>query len=477
MDKETYVQFDGLGLADLIKKGEVTAQEVRAVALELVDDLNPELNAVLQRIDSPDSTASDEGPFSGVPFLIKEIILHAAGVPCRDGSRLNGDLAHPNDTELMRRFRAAGLQTIGTSQTPEFGYNATTESVAFGPVHNPFKHGYSPGGSSGGSSAAVAAGIVPIAHANDGGGSIRIPASCNSLIGLKPSRGRVPTGPDYANPLLGHATEFVVARSTRDCAAMLQAVSGPDIGSPDLIAPPEMPFTDYINRAPKRGMTVALMLESPLGIKPHSENAMAAEKTAKELESLGYQIETGHQIKLDFEEFAYHISDIWCMFLASGVRAVEAATGRVMSSNTVEAVTQTCVEYAETRSIHDLLAALNYVNRISREIGNAFENFDLCLTPTMALPPPPHGFLNQNDDSLDALDWAKKTFEYAAYTPFANSTGQPAISLPMHRTADGLPCGSQIIAGMGQEGLLLGVAKQLEKTSSWAVARPLIKSS
>jgi len=265
---DDYARLDGTALAELIRRRDVSAAEVREVALSAVARFNPKLNAVLDVLT--DASAADvaalrsDAPFAGVPFLIKELALHAGGAPCRMGSRLAAGVSFPTDTELMARFRRAGLVTIGTTQTPEFGYCGTTEPVAFGPAHNPWRLGHSPGGSSGGSGAAVGARIVPIAHANDGGGSIRIPASSNGLVGLKPTRDRTPSGPDASDPLFGQAIEFVVTRSVRDAAGMLDAVAGADIGAPS-IAPVEAGgFLSQIGRPPER-LRVACMSKSPSG--------------------------------------------------------------------------------------------------------------------------------------------------------------------------------------------------------------------
>ena len=279
---DEYARLDGTALAELIRRRDVSAAEVRAVAIAEIERFNPRLNAVLEVLR--DSSAADiaalrpDAPFAGVPFMIKELSLHARGAPCRMGSRLAANVSFPTDTELMARFRRAGLVTIGTTQTPEFGYCGTTEPVAFGPAHNPWRLGYSPGGSSGGSGAAVGARIVPIAHANDGGGSIRIPASSNGLVGLKPTRDRTPSGPDVSDPLFGHAIEFVVTRSVRDAAAMLDAVAGPDVGAPANVAPVEGSFLEQSKRAPRR-LRIACMTQSPFGAPLHPECAESMRRT------------------------------------------------------------------------------------------------------------------------------------------------------------------------------------------------------
>ena len=245
-----YSSYDGLGLAALVARKEVTAKELLDTALAAVAKVNPKLNAVLQTLSemaaAEIAAQPPTGPFAGVPFVIKELVLHAKNVRLDSGCRLAQGTVPSADTELMARFRRAGLVLMGTTQTPELGYNPTTETVLFGPVHNPWDLNRSAGGSSGGSGAAVAAGIVPVAHANDGGGSIRIPAACDGLVGLKPTRDRTPTGPDYADPLCGLAIEFAVTRTVRDAAALLDAVAGPDVGAPGMIAPPARPYANEV---------------------------------------------------------------------------------------------------------------------------------------------------------------------------------------------------------------------------------------
>ena len=318
MDFADYVCHDGLGLAGLIRNGEISAKEVAHCAAAAIEANNPDLNAVISTVDHQPYDIN--GPFGGVPFLVKELVLQAAGAMSRSGSRAMPAVPAQNDSNLMARFRNAGLNLIGTTQTPEMGYNATTETIAFGPVHNPWKTGHSAGGSSGGSGAAVAAGFVPIAHANDGGGSIRVPASCNGLVGLKPTRDRTPTGPGTADPLLGHAIEFVVTRSIRDCATLLDCVAGPDLGAPHIIAPPAQSFANAALQTP-RPLTIAVVEDSLLGVPIHTECRTAVQNAAKHLEALGHQL-IPCPIALDFEEFAEHINVIWCAFAAQFVQAV-----------------------------------------------------------------------------------------------------------------------------------------------------------
>ena len=467
---EEYASHDALGLAALIASGDVSAAEVEDCVRQAIEEKNPALNAVLATVQNQ---PYDEGqPFSGVPFLIKELVLHAAGAPCRAGSRAVPDTPHPADSNLMQRFRAAGLHLVGTTQTPEAGYNATTETVAFGPVHNPWKAGHSAGGSSGGSGAAVAAGIVPLAHANDGGGSIRVPASCNGLVGLKPTRDRIPTGPDMSDPLFAHAIEFVVTRSVRDSAALLDLVAGPDSGAPHIIASPNLPFVDAAAQDPGK-LTIAYEPGSMLGTPIHAENAEAATNAATLLSELGHTV-IESPVKIDFDEFAEHINVIWCAFNAFFVEQTCAATGCAPDAEHFEAVTLTTAEFGAACNATKLIAALDYVNRLTRETAAAFNAFDVLMSSTLGSPPPAHGVLDQNNAELSAMDWTRQTFRYATNTPLANSTGQPAISLPMHWSADGLPVGVQFMGGMGQEGQLLSLANQLEKALEWETKQRIL---
>ena len=458
-----YTSHDGIGLAQLVARGEVSAQELADCASQQIEQRNPSLNAVISTVQG--QPFAEGQPFSGVPFLVKELVLQARGALCRAGSRAVPATPAPADSNLMARFRQAGLQLVGTTQTPEMGYNATTETVAFGPVHNPWKTGHSAGGSSGGSGAAVAAGIVPLAHANDGGGSIRVPASCNGLVGLKPTRDRTPTGPGISDPLFAHAIEFVVSRSVRDSAVLLDCVAGPDAGAAHIIAPPPTSFADAAQRSPG-SLKVGVLQGSMLGTPIHQENETAVTNAVERLQNLGHEL-VEFDYRLDFEEFAQNINAIWCAYAAQFVEQTTSATGCAADNDHFEAVTLTCAEFGYGVNSVQLLAALDYVNRISRETAQAFRDIDCLMSATLATPPPVHGKLDQNDASLSAMDWTRNSFRYATNTPLFNSTGQPAITLPLHWTVDGLPVGVQFAGHMGAEGTLLGLAAQLEKDCDW----------
>ena len=474
-----YTAHDGLGLAELVARKEVTPDELAAAAFEAVAKVNPRINAVLHTIPKEAATeiraGLPRGPFTGVPFLIKEIVLHAKGVRCEMGSKLAQGYVPDADTELMARFRRAGLVLAGTTQTPEFGYNPTTETRAFGPVHNPWDLGRSPGGSSGGSGAAVAAGIVPVAHANDGGGSIRIPASCNGLVGLKPSRDRIPSGPDYGDLLCGLACEFALTRSVRDAAALLDAVAGPDPGAPGHPVPPARPYRELIGTPPGR-LRIAWTATPASGAKVDPECEKAVHETVRLLEGLGHTL-IEDRPRYDWDSFLENVNVIWGAFGVASIDFAAAMTGRKPGPDNLEAVTLASYEDGKRYSAIDLLNAMTHCNVVSRQVGAFFEKVDVLVTPTIARLPAPLGELNQNREGMTAMEWTRQIFSYVPFTPVFNVTGQPAISLPLHWSAGGLPVGVQIAGRFGDEATLLCLAAQLEQARPWAARRPPIHAA
>jgi len=469
-----YASRDGLGLAELVARKEVKPEELIATALKAVEKVNPKLNAVLQTLPTQAEAeirgGLSQGPFTGVPFLIKELVLHAKNVRCDMGARLSQGFVPSEDTELMARFRRAGLVLVGTTQTPELGYNPTTETVLFGPVHNPWDLTRSAGGSSGGSGAAVAAGIVPLAHANDGGGSIRIPASCNGLVGLKPSRDRIPTGPDYADPLCGLACEFVVTRSVRDAAALLDAVAGADVGAPSYPVPPARPYREEVKTQPGR-LRIAWTATPASGAKIDPECEKAVHETVRLLESLGHTLIEDHP-RYDWNAFLENIHVIWTTFNAAMIEWAAAALGRKPGPDNLEAVTLACYEDGKRRTALELINSMVHGNTVSRQVGAFFEAVDVLVTPTIARPPAPLGEINQNRKGMTAMEWTQQVFTYVPFTPIFNSTGQPAISLPLHWSTNGLPIGVQLAGRFGDEATLFRLAAQLEQARPWANKRP-----
>ncbi len=474
-----YSSYDGLGLAALVARKEVTPKELLDTAIAAVAKVNPKLNAVLQTL--PEMAAAEiaakspSGPFAGVPFVIKELVLHAKNVRSDSGCRLAQGVVPDSDTELMARFRRAGLVLMGTTQTPELGYNPTTETVLFGPVHNPWDLSRSAGGSSGGSGAAVAAGIVPVAHANDGGGSIRIPAACNGLVGLKPTRDRTPTGPDYADPLCGLAIEFAVTRTVRDAAALLDAVAGPDVGAPAMIAPFGRPLGQEVG-APTGKLRIAWTTIPASGEKIDPECVKAVHETVRTLEDLGHTLVEGGP-QYNWDAFLNNVHVIWAAFTALSVDVAAKSLNRKPSLDNLEAVTLACYEDGKRITALELLYAEGYGNMLSRSVGAFFENVDALVTPTIARPPAPLGEINQNKQGMTAMEWTRQVFAYCPFTPLFNTTGQPAISLPLYATPAGLPIGVQIAGRFGDEATLIRLASQLEQARPWASRKPQLHVS
>ncbi|VWC56922.1 amidase [Burkholderia lata] len=474
MNIDEYVRHDATGLADEIRAGRVSADDVMRAAKAAVARVNPELNAIIETFDAPLEYAAD-GPFAGVPFLIKDLVLHANGIANDSGSRLlAGRYESPADSELMARFRRAGFATFGRTTTPEFGFNATTESVLHGPTRNPWNPAYSAGGSSGGSAAAVAAGIVPAAHANDGGGSIRIPAAACGLVGLKPSRGRTPVGPDYNLPLFGLGIEFAVTRTVRDSAAILDAVEGPEPGAMFDIGRPPVRYADAI-RTPARRLRVAVATRFPGTGVTHPDCVAAAEQVARTLEQLGHDVDVAMPA-YDAEALASANCTAWTAFLASVALGAAETLGRPYDPRDVEACTHACIEHGRALSGLDLQRMLMQFNGVSRAVGSFFGGYDLLVTPVMRMPTVELGYLDQNDATLDARGWCDKVFDYCPFTGLFNVTGTPAISLPAGWSGD-RPVGVQLAGPMGSEAVLLQVAAALEQTIGWHTRRPRVHAA
>ncbi|HLG87754.1 MAG TPA: amidase [Alphaproteobacteria bacterium] len=470
-----YAARDALGLAELVRDKQVKATELVDTALAAIEAINPKLNSVASVVPADTLRAGaarlPEGPFTGVPFVLKEIGAHAAGLPFRLGSRLAEGLSLPHDTELMSRFRRAGLQCIGTTPTPEFGFCVTSEAVFHGPTRNPWNTELSPGGSSGGAAASVAAGIVPIAHATDGGGSIRIPASCCGLVGLKPTRGRVPAGPDAGEPLSGLAVELGLTRTVRDTAALLDAVAGPDAGAQNFAPPPAQPYLEQIRRPPKR-LRIAWNAKAPSGVAVDPAVLRGLHETVKLCGELGHDL-VEDAPAFEWEPYLRATTDIWTANLAVNIDGVAAALGREASEANLEACTWACYRAGKAVTAAQFIAALAHYNSVCRPVGQFFERYDVLLSPVAALPELRLGALNQNAKGIDALAWARQLFDYAPFTSLFNATGQPAISLPL-AWADGQPVGMQFAGRFAEEGTLLRLAAQLEEARPWAARRPRV---
>lgn len=470
---EEYSRYDGLGLAGLVRSGEVSWKELAETAQKGIEAVNPDINAVIGHLEPKEPAGSPDAPFYGVPFLTKDLLTIAEGIPCDMGSRLYaGAFVPPIDSFLIQRFKAAGLVSLGRTNTPEFGFNITAEPVLYGPTRNPWDLSRSSGGSSGGSSAAVAAGIVPVAHGSDAGGSIRIPAANCGLVGLKPSRGRVSVGPANAIPLHGMLAEHVVTRTVRDSAAMLDVIQGPGFGDPYVIAPPARDYAQEVG-APTGKLRVAVSLAGTFNAKVDEDVRKEVMRVARHLEELGHEVVEASPA---FDETAYHTANMTYMysFLTAGVLGGAEMSGRKPSLETLEATSLVGYEYGLTLRAIDLEMADMHANGVCRSVGAFFLDYDVLLTPTTVGAALPLGFSNSNDPKYDAKSWYEHIFTYAPFTALYNFTGQPAISLPLGVDPGGLPIGMQFVGRFGAEDTLLRLAAQLEQSLPWAARRPAV---
>jgi amidase len=473
MNTSEYLSYDAVDLARLVREGEVTARDLAQCAAAMVEKWNPSINAVLELFGDVDDILASvpaDAPFTGVPFLIKDLVIQAEGRLNEMGSRLAAGHVAQGDSDLMARFRQAGLVTLGRTPTPEMGYNVATETLQAGICRNPWDLSRSPGGSSGGAAAAVAAGIVPVAHANDGGGSIRIPAACCGLVGLKPTRGRVPVGPGAAEGLNGFGIELAVTRTVRDAAALLDAVQGPGVGDPYVIPAPAAPYASILQQAP-RELKIGVCTEAWSGVPVDPEISAAVLAVARACESMGHKVEEASP-PLDAEAFAHANTDLWSASIAHWVVDICAATGRPADQSTLEQATLAIHEYGLSVSAIDLLHAEDIFNGVNRDFGRFFSDYDLLLTPTTAQLPWPIGQQASDGGNFTAQGWTDHVFAPAPFTAVFNCTGQPAISLPLARSATGLPIGIQFAAPYGREDLLLSLAAVFEQSMPWPKLAP-----
>jgi len=474
MNDDSLAFEDALALASLVRNREVSPEELVDATIARIERLNPTLNAVIHRMDEQARAAArrpadSDSPFAGVPFLIKDLIAEYAGTPIREGSRFLGNAClSEGHSEFVARLEAAGMVVAGKTNTPEFGLLPTTEPERFGPSHNPWDPSRTPGGSSGGSAAAVAAGIVPMAHANDGGGSIRIPASCCGLFGLKPTRGRNPLGPWYGDLGSGLAVEHAVSRSVRDSAALLDATAGPSPGDPYSAPPKVRPYLEEVRRAPGP-LRIAVSVSALTGARVHPECRRAVESTARLCEELGHHVEWAAP-EFDHERYLKAFGALWTAFASWAIRDWSRRYGLTPSEADFEPNTWQMYLSGERRSSGQYLLALQDVQQISRAVGAFFERYDMTLTPTLARPPVPLGYFQWSGGPKG--EFLEHLGEYSGFTSLANGTGQPAMSVPLHWTEEGLPVGIHFQARFGGEGPLFRLAGQLEHARPWASRRP-----
>jgi amidase len=490
-----YDKYDGLGLAELVRKKEIKPTELVEEAISRIEKLNPQLNAVIYKMYELARKAADgdlpDGPFKGVPFLMKDIMMAYAGVPLTSGSRFFKDFVPDHDSELVKRFKAAGIIVVGKTNTPEFGLVPITEPELFGPTNNPWDLSRTPGGSSGGSAAAVAARMVPLAHGSDGGGSIRHPASCCGVFGLKPTRGRNPVGPDFGEAWRGLGCGHVLTRSVRDSAAMLDATAGPDVGALYYAVPPARPFLSEVGADPGK-LRIAFTSKPFLGATVDKDCVKGLEATAKLCQDLGHEVlEAAPQI--DGRAFAKAFLTIVCVETRATIEEAEVLLNRKASFKDFEPSTWALGLLGRQCRAPEFSKSLNLAQLTARQIGEFFEKYDVLLTPTLAMPPVATGTLQPKGiraagmkllgslnagglistiSGIDAL--AEHVFGFMPYTPLFNVTGQPAMSVPLYWNDAGLPIGMQFVSRYGDEATLFRLAGQLEKAKPWSERIPPI---
>ncbi|MEU0522431.1 amidase [Streptomyces niveus] len=470
-----YVKFDAVGLAELVAKGEVTSAELEAAAREAAEAVNPRINAVVETWPADDEPHPRRAPLGGVPFLIKDIGVAMAGRRTEMGSRLAAGNVASADSFLMRRFRRAGLVTIGRTATAEMAYGVTTEPVLYGATRNPWNPERSAGGSSGGSAAAVAAGVVPIAHATDAVGSLRIPASCNGLFGLKPTRGRVSMGPDFDEMFSGLAVQGSVSRTVRDSAVLLDRIRRPEPGDPYVAPEPSRPYAVEVTRPPDP-LRIGVLAQAWGGRRTTAPVAHALSRTVCLLEALGHRVaEVQVDLGAGWEEFVQANAVLWTANLASSVDRLAATLGRPVDSSTLEPVTLAGYHYGQRVGAARFVTALGIRNRVARSLARYFDAYDMLLTPTLPELPVPLGTYAEGAEALDGAGWIGRVLERSPFTTPFNAAGTPAMSVPV--TADvetGLPIGMQFAAGYGLECRLFRLAGQLEQASPWSDRTPAV---
>ena len=472
--------LDATDQARLVASNEVSSLELTEAAIERIERINPHVNAVniawfdhARELATRVDATSPSGTFAGVPFLLKDLHTFYAGQHISNGNKaLKAARFVPTfNTTLVDRFVAANLVLLGRTASPEFGSVAVTEPEAWGATRNPWNLNYTPGGSSGGAAAAVASGMVPVAHASDGGGSIRIPASCTGLVGLKVSQGRITVGPTRLETNVG--VELCVSRSVRDTAALLDAVHGPGIGDSVVAPPPLRPYADEVG-APTGSLRIGFVTTKFTGEAIHPDCVVAVEHTARLLESLGHHVSPGFPAGLDDPRAALRFSALWSTNMAMSREGLAGMLGREVTRDDIELVNWTMAEYASGLSAVDYARATNTVGAFRRTVEQWWaDGWDILLTPTVAAPPLLVG--TAVNDLAEPMRPSRVSGEWISFTAQFNTTGQPAINVPMHWNEAGLPIGVQLVASYGREDLLIRLASQLEAAQPWAHRHPPVR--
>lgn len=462
-----YAKYDGLGLAELVARKKIKASELVDEAIARAERLNPKLNFVVFEDYARARAAAKgklKGPFAGVPFFLKDILAPAEGMPTRQAARFIPVTKPDHDSTLTARFKAAGLVPLGKTNVPEFGLVPTTESKLYGPSRNPWDIERSPGGSSGGSAVAVAASVVPLAHANDGGGSIRIPASCCGLVGLKPTRGRTSFGPDVTDSIDGLACELVVSRSVRDTAASLDAVAGNTISDTYWAPPAPGSYLDAMKRKPKP-LRIAFSTKKLDGNPLHPDCVAAVKAAAKLCEQQGHRVEEAAPA-LDQAVLIPAFMALWSANLAAGIDGLAMVTGQVPARQLFEGLTWGLYQAGKQVPASNYLLAKMAMQQATIASARFHETYDVWLSATLGLPPVKLGAFDMEEE--DPLKSFAPLIDYVPFTAMQNVTGQPAINLPLHWNKDGLPIGVQFVGRYGDETTLLKLAAQLEKAAPWS---------
>ncbi|MDI6024813.1 amidase [Corticibacterium sp. UT-5YL-CI-8] len=477
--EKLYETYDAVGLADLVRDGQVSPDELLDEALRRVDALNSDLNAVtMLREEVARRSIADglpDGPLTGVPFLLKDLGAEAIDFPSNNGSRLFADTHYARDSAIYARLKAAGLVTFGRTTAPEGGVGPVTESAVYGgPTRNPWNLDHTPGGSSGGAGAAVSAGIVPAAHGSDGGGSVRIPASSCGLFGFKATRARLPDGPYVGEGWAGMAIDGFLTRSVRDTAVLLDATQGADLGAPYVAPPLQASFRKALDRHDKP-LRIGFATTSLTGEAIEPECRIAVEHTARLLESMGHDL-----VEARPQADTSGMMAAWTKIVACGTAlSVDGAIRkrhRPLAADDIEGIARGAIAYARTISGADYLEAINKVHAYGREMAAFFDGFDVLLTATLAEPPAEIGrFDHKPEDYVDYRMGPGRVFAYSPFTAAFNASGQPAASLPLHWTPDGLPVGIHLAAAFGNDELLMGLCARLEEAQPWFGRRPPLR--
>jgi amidase len=468
--------LDATAQAELVRKKEVKPIELLQAAIERAERVNPRINAIVIPMYELAREAAygklPEGPLSGVPYLLKDLGAAYAGVRQTSGSVFLKDYVSPLDTTLTQRLKAAGLVIFGKTNTPEFGLLPTTEPRLFGPTRNPWNMERTSGGSSGGSAAAVAAGILPMAHANDGGGSIRIPASCCGLFGLKPTRARVPLGPLLGDIMNGLVCEHAVTRTVRDSAALLDTEAGPEPGDPYMAPPKERPYIEEVGRDPG-SLRIAFSTTAPRGVEIHPDCIAAVKDAAALCEELGHKVIEAAPV-IAGEQLLDAFITVWASGNAFTLASVAFATGKTLRQEDFEPLTWALYEQGKQTDAGAYLMAVLTLQMMSRSVAAFFQQFDLWLTPTLSQPPLPLGAFDPLPG--DPLAGLRVAADFVPFTPIQNATGQPGMSVPLYWNGEGLPIGVHFAGRFGDEATLFRLAAQLEEARPWAGRRPPVSA-